>query len=158
MAGHLFIFYCYPYPQSQFEKPDKCDLLVERHELWIRNIWVQIQALALCAWSLSCVQLFVMPWTVICQTPLSMEFSRQEYWTGLPCPPPEDLPNPGIKPRSPILQADSLPSEPPAKPKNTGVGSLSLPQGIILTQELNQVFLHCRQILSLEALRPIPGC
>ena len=52
-------------------------------------------------------------------------FSRQEYWSGLPCPPPGDLPSPGIKPRSPALQADSLPSEPPGKPKNTGVGRLS---------------------------------
>ena len=43
------------------------------------------------------------------QTPLSMGFSRQEYWSGLPCPPPGDLPNPGIEPRSPALQADSLP-------------------------------------------------
>ena len=54
------------------------------------------------------------PWTVDHQAPLSMEFSRQEYWSGLPCPPPEDLPNPGIKPKSPALQTDSLPSEPPA--------------------------------------------
>ena len=60
-------------------------------------------------------------------------FSRQEYWSGLPCPPPGDLLNPGIEPRSPALQADSLPSEPPGKPKNTGVGSLSLLQGIFLT-------------------------
>ena len=45
-----------------------------------------------------------------------MEFSRQEYWSGLPFVSPEDLPNPGIKPRSPILQEDSLPSEPPGKP------------------------------------------
>ena len=52
------------------------------------------------AWSLSGVQLFVTPWTVACQAPLSMGFSRQEYWNGLPCPPPGDLPNPGIKPRS----------------------------------------------------------
>ena len=43
-------------------------------------------------------------------------FSRQEYWSGLPCPPAEDFPNPGIEPRSPTLQADSLPSEPPGKP------------------------------------------
>ena len=50
---------------------------------------------------------------------------------------PRDLPNPGIKSRSQALQADSLPSEPPGKPKNTGVGSLSLLQGIFLTQELN---------------------
>ena len=46
------------------------------------------------------------------QAPLPMEFSRQEYWSGLPFPPPGDLPNPGIEPRSPALQADSLPSEP----------------------------------------------
>ena len=49
------------------------------------------------------------PWTVVCQAPLSMEFSRQEYWSGLPFPSPEDLPDLGIQPRSPALQADSLP-------------------------------------------------
>ena len=59
------------------------------------------------------------------RAPLSMGFSRQEYWSGLPCPPPGDLPNPGTEPRSPGLQADSLPSEPPGKPKNPGVGGLS---------------------------------
>ena len=58
---------------------------------------------------------FATPWTTACQAPLSMEFSRPEYWSGLPCPPPGDLPNPRIKPRSPALQADSLPSEPPGK-------------------------------------------
>ena len=52
-----------------------------------------------------------------------------ECWSGLPCPPPGDFLNPGIEPRSPALQADSLPSEPPVKPMNTGVGSLSLLQG-----------------------------
>ena len=57
-------------------------------------------------------------------------FSRQEYWSGLPCPPPGDLPNPEIKSRSPTLQADSLLTGPPGKPKSTGVGSLSLLQGI----------------------------
>ena len=51
-----------------------------------------------------------------------------------------------IEPRSPTLQEDSLPSEPPGKPKNTGVGRLSLLQGIFLTRELSQGFLHCRQI------------
>ena len=56
------------------------------------------------------------PWTVAHQAPLSMEFSRQEYWSGLPFPSPGDLPDPGIKPRSPSLQADTLPSEPPGKP------------------------------------------
>ena len=63
--------------------------------------------------SLSRVRLFVTPWTVAHQAPPSMEFSRQEYWSGLPFPSPGDLPNPGIEPRSPALQADALPSEPP---------------------------------------------
>ena len=58
-----------------------------------------------------------------------------------------DLPNPDIEPRSPELQVDSLPSEPPGKPMNTGVGSLSLLQGIFLTQESNQCLLPCRQFL-----------
>ena len=53
------------------------------------------------------------PWTIAYQAPQSMEFSRQEYWSGLPFPSPGDLPNPGIEPRSPTLQADTLPSEPP---------------------------------------------
>ena len=133
-------------------------------------------------------------------------FSRQEHWSGLPCHPPGDLPNPGIEPRSPTLQADSLLSEPPAaaakslqmcptvqphrwpltrllcpwdspgkntgvgchfllqcmkvksesedaqseppgKPMNTGVGSLSLLQGIFPTQKSNQALLCCRWIL-----------
>ena len=51
------------------------------------------------------------PLTVACQVPLSMRFSRQEYWNGVPFPSPGDLPDPGIKPRSPALQADSLPNE-----------------------------------------------
>ena len=79
------------------------------------------------------VQLFVTPWTIAHQAPLSMGFSRQEYWSGLPCPPPGHLSNPGIEHRFPTLQVDSLPSEPPVKPKNTGVGSLSLLQGIFPT-------------------------
>ena len=51
------------------------------------------------------------PWTVACQAPLSMGFSRQEYWSVLPFPSPGDLPNPGIEPGSPALQADSLPTQ-----------------------------------------------
>ena len=82
------------------------------------------------------------PWTI-----QSMEFSRPEYWSGQPFPSSGDLPNPGIEPRSPALQADSLPAEPQGKPKNTGVGSLSLLQGIFPTQEWNQGLLHCRWIL-----------
>jgi len=74
-------------------------------------------------------------------------FSWQEYQSGLPCPPSGDLPNPGIKPRSPTLQVDSVPSEPPGKPKNTGMGRLSLLQLIFPAQKSNQGLLHYRQIL-----------
>ena len=65
---------------------------------------------------LSCVLLFATPWTVTYQAPLSMGFSRQEYWSGLPFPSPGDLSNPGIEPRSPTLRTVALPSEPPEKP------------------------------------------
>ena len=76
-----------------------------------------------------------------------MGFSGQEYWNGLPFLSPGDLPNPGIEPGSPTLQVDSLLSEPPEKPKNTGVGGLSLLQGIFPTHKSNQGLLHCRRIL-----------
>ena len=125
----------------------------------------------------------MIPWTAAHQAPLSVEFSRQEYWSGLPFPSPEmkvaqscpTLCNPmnytvhGIlqarivewvvfpssrgssqprdRTRSPALQADSLPAEPQRKPKNTGVGSLSLLQQIFLTQQSNQGLLHCRRLL-----------
>ena len=65
---------------------------------------------------LSHVRPFVTPWTVAHQAPPSMGFSRQEYWSGLPFPSPGDLPDPGIEPRSPALQADALTSEPPCDP------------------------------------------
>ena len=71
----------------------------------------------------------------------------QDTGVGSQFPSPADLPNPGIEPRSPTLQADSLPAEPPGKPKNTEVGSLSLLQQIFPTQESNQGPLHCRRIL-----------
>ena len=66
--------------------------------------------------SLSHVRLFATPWTVAYQAPQSMEFFRQEYWSGLPFPSPGDLPDPGIKPGSPAWQSDALPSEPQGKP------------------------------------------
>ena len=66
--------------------------------------------------SFSQVQLFVIPWTVAFQAPLSMGFSRQEYWNRVPFPSSGHLPNPGIEPSSLALQADSLPTEPPGKP------------------------------------------
>ena len=71
----------------------------------------------------------------------------QNTGVGSLSPPPGDLPNLGTEPRSPSLQADSLPAEPQGKLKNTGVGSLSLLQWIFLTQELNQGLLHCRWIV-----------
>ena len=70
---------------------------------------------------LSRVRLFATPWSVAYQAPLSMEFSRQECWSGLPFPSPGDLPDPGIKPRSPVFQADALSSEPPGKPINAQI-------------------------------------
>ena len=69
--------------------------------------------------SLSPVQLFATPWTIAYQAPPSMGFSRQEYWSGLPFPPPGDLLEPGIEPGSPALQVDALPSEPPGNPDLT---------------------------------------
>ena len=64
---------------------------------------------------LSCIRLFATPWTVAYKAPLSMKFSRQEYWSGLPFPSPGDLPDPGIEPGSSVFQADALTSEPPGK-------------------------------------------
>ena len=90
-------------------------------------VWMAIADVRLCcARLLSRVRLFVTPWTVPRQAPLSKGFSRQEWWSGLPFPPPRDLPNPGVEPGSPALQADSLPSEPLRKSKDTGMGNLSL--------------------------------
>ena len=65
---------------------------------------------------LSCARLFVTPWTVARQAPLSMGSSQEEYWSGLPFPPPRNLSDPRIKPRSPALQVDSLPSGQTGKP------------------------------------------
>ena len=74
-------------------------------------IWVKVKVK-----SLSCVRLFATPWTVAYQALPSMRFSRQECWSGLPFPSPGDLLDPGIEPRSPVLLADALPSEPQGKP------------------------------------------
>ena len=74
--------------------------------MWSSRVKVKVK-------SLSPVQLFVTPWAIAYQAPPSVEFSRQEYWSGLPFPSPGDLPNPGIEPGSPALQADALPPEPP---------------------------------------------
>ena len=89
--------------------------------------------------SLSHVQLFATPWTVAYQAPLSMGFSRQEYCSGLPIPSPGDLPNPGIKPRSPALWADALPSEPPGKP----IVASSIVGYIVVAQSTCEINLTC---------------
>ena len=81
---------------------------------------------------------------------------QPEYWSGQPFPSSGYLPNPGMEPRSPALQADSLPAEPPRKAKNTGMGSLSLLQQIFLILESNQSLLHCRQILYQLTVRAGP--
>ena len=78
---------------------------------------------------------------------LSYQGSLEGITLMKPFPSPVGLPNPEIKPRSPAVQVDSLPAEPQRKPKNTGVGSLSLLQGIFLTQESNWRLLYCRWIL-----------
>ena len=100
---------------------------------WVRWKWK----------SLSCVWLFATP-----RTTQLTEFSSPEYWSGYPFPSPGDFPNPGTEPRSPALQADSLPAEPQGKPKHIGVGSQSFLRGIFPTQESNQDLLHCRWILN----------
>ena len=74
--------------------------------------------------------------------PIQFLESRPEYWSGYPFPSPGDLPNSGIKHRSPALQADSLSAEPQGKPKNTGAGSLFLLHWIFPTQESNRGLLH----------------
>ena len=89
--------------------------------------------------------LFVTPWTI-----QFMEFSRPEYWSGWPIPSPGDLPNLGIKPRSPVLCVDFLTAEPSDKSNNARVG------GIFLTRELNQRFLHRRWFFTCWVIREAP--
>ena len=76
--------------------------------------------------SLSRVRPFATPWTVACQAPPPMGFPRQEYWSGSPFPSPRDFPDPEIEPKSPALQADSLPSEPPQAPNLTRLYTFTL--------------------------------
>ena len=104
-------------------------------------------AVVLCLVSQSCDPMTLCdPMNCTCQAPLEgILQARILEWVAMPSS--RDLPNPGIKPRSPTMRADSLPSEPPGKPKNTGVGSLSLLQGNFPNQELNQGLLHCRWTL-----------
>ena len=89
-------------------------------EIFTVNVFGKLQGVGKEKWkSLSHFQLFVTPWTVVHQAPLSMGFSRQEYCSGSPCPAPANPPNPGSNPGLPHL-ADSSPSEPPGKPSRSG--------------------------------------
>ena len=106
-------FLCAEAPQG----PVWYHFLFKEHTYWI-------QCMHACVWQrrlLQWIQLFATTWTIVHQAPLSMGFSRQEYWSRLPCPPPGDLPDPGIKPRSPPLQMDSLTAEPPGKSLDLGL-------------------------------------
>ena len=83
----------------------------------VRNVRCCVYIYICCAvLSRSVMSYSATPWTVAHQAPLSVGFPRQEYWSGLPCPPPGNLPHPGIERGSPALQADSLPAELPGKP------------------------------------------
>ena len=94
------------------------DLATEQKQQQQSFILVWVGLLSRCVrWSLSHVRLIAIPWTAARQAPLSVEFSRQEYWSGLPFPSPGDLPDPGIKHRTLELWADSSSSEPLGKPK-----------------------------------------
>ena len=84
--------------------------ILNHYVIYLNNVMVVVEVVVQ---SLSCVQLFVNPWTVALQAPLAMGFPRQEYWSGLPFPSLGDLPDPGIELGSPTLWADALPSEPP---------------------------------------------
>ena len=95
--------------------------------------------------SLSRVRLFATPWTVAHQAPLSMGFSRQEYWSGLPFPSLGDLPDPGIEPRSPALQADALTSEPPGKPRVKQILSYEVVILNLGTERLKCITLMAKQ-------------
>ena len=97
---------------------------------------------------LSHVRPFAIPWTIAYQAPLSsMEFSKQEYWSGLPFPSPGDLPDPGIEPASPTLQADALPPEPPGKHNDrSGGGALKdFYCDLLLVRKVAQRGYHFRQ-------------
>ena len=91
---------------------------------------------------LSHVWLFSTPWTVACQASLPMGFFRPEYWSGLPFPSPGDLPNSGIEPRSPELQAGSLPSEPPGKPLQVYSWVIFTYPHFILHLNMGQIYVN----------------
>ena len=121
-----------------------------------RGIWSLLE-LKVKVKSLSCVQLFVTPWTVAYQAPWSMEFSRQEDWSGLPFPSPGNPPNPGIEPESPTLQADALPSEPPGKTRTKEwandyicLSRTQMPRKKVWKEEETQMWFHENIVWEME--------
>ena len=116
--------------------------------LWIVLLWTWVYMI-LFEHPFSILLIHILEWNCGSYGNTMFKFLRNihEYWSGQPFPSPGDFPNPGIEPRSPALQADSFPAEPQGKTKNIEVGSLSLLQGIFLTQESNQGLLPCRKIL-----------
>ena len=118
---------------------DRCFTIWATREVIIEEIILRRKAIKVK--SFSHVQLFVTPWTVAHQDPLSMGFSRQEYWSGLPFPSPGDLPDPGIEPRSPTLQSDALTSEPPGKPRKamTNLNSILKIRDITLVTKVHPI-------------------
>ena len=97
----IFFFFFFSFKYNQFKESI----------IWPLKIGSQVNLNAMLCLVAQLCGLFATPWTIACQVPLSMEFSRPEYWSEQPFPSPRDLPTPGIEPRSPALQADSLPSE-----------------------------------------------
>ena len=94
------------------EEPGGPRSIASQSQTWVRRhihacVFIRVYAKCKC-YSFSCLQRFATTWTVPSRAPLSIGFSRQEYWSGLPCSPPGNLPNPGIKPRSPAFQVNSL--------------------------------------------------
>ena len=132
------------------------DILKDR-EAWCAEVQKKFKSS-----KLSRVRLFVTPWTVACQTPLSMG-SSTPHWSGLPFPSPGDLPDPGMEPGSPALQEDSLPSAPPGKP--SAVMRSQRGGQDLVTQEQQQqchisVFMHVHDTPTVDKARAwlhLPG-
>ena len=130
------------------------DSLIAQIPSFLKMIWCNIMCVCVCVFELlSRVRFLATPWTIARQAPLSMGFSRQEYWSGLPFPSPGDLPNLEIEPGSPALQADSLPSEPQGKPQNTLL-SLLLSRSVV-SDYLQPCGLQLQRYASEDL--PLPG-
>ena len=112
--------------------------------------YLQVSTSRLKVKSLSRVQLFVTLWSIAHQAPLSMGFSRQEYWSGLPFPSPGDLPNSGIEPSSPALQAGSLTSELPGSPLQG--------QKILILKIKNGFYILCNPIFQAFSIQGVFRC